>query len=165
MGLVPGNNKRNLYEIKPLFFNFHSLYRTSEISIDGAISAKNTLTLKIKKGSKGEEELPSFSKTVPKNILFSIFFPVWLGKNLHSIKLNIPKTFQTILEDGAEPSFNPVSGWVRLEKNKKITVHYRDNLSTWTIDEKGMPLSIEMPAQKTTVQKVTEKIAKEFLTE
>lgn len=157
-----GAYSENTSDLKPLIFNFHTQYRTTAMTIDGSLSDGNLMTLKIKKG---QEEGPSFKKSLPKKLILAIFFPVWLGKNLSTFKPGVNYPFKTLLEDGADPNFNPVSGWVRLEKTKKITVNYRNNLSTWTVDKKGMPLKIEMPTQKVTVQKVSEKVAKGFLVE
>lgn len=156
-------------DLTPLFFNFHSTYRTTETLIDGSIQDGKALMVKIKKGN---QELPLVKRSIPQKTFLSVFFPVWLAKNAHKLKSNQTISFKTILEDNLELGFAPVTGRIKLEKpdefanktqTKKILVDYRNMRSYWWVDQTGSYIRIEMPSQNTVVERVTKEKATQFL--
>ncbi len=166
-----GGFSKNDPDLTPLFFNFQSKYRATEIKIDGTVKDGKWLTVKIHKTG---QELPIITRTIPKKIILSIFFPVWLGKTLPSMKPGQTISFTTLLEDNLEASFNPVSGRVRLEKpddyarktsSQKLNVNYRDQQSIWYVDKKGIPLKMDLLSSKARVDRVSKETAERFLQE
>jgi hypothetical protein len=156
-------------ELKPLFFNFHSTYRTTETTIDGTVQDGRQLTVKARKGG---QELPLGKKSLPPGVILSAFFPVWLGQKLKTLKPDQSATFTGILEDGLESAFAPMPGRIRAAKPdafatknqvRKVTVNFRDMDSVWYVDERGIPARIEMPAMKAVVEKVSREKARKFL--
>ncbi|MBL7716045.1 MAG: hypothetical protein JNL01_11325 [Bdellovibrionales bacterium] len=155
-------------DLTPLVFNFQSKYRNSETKIDGSLK-DGELTVKIKKGGK---ELPLVKRTGIKNAIFSVFFPVWLGKKFNEMKVGQTLSYLTILEDNIDQNFSSISGWVRQEKDdefaiknkaKKLAVTYRDLKSTWYILPSGTPIKIHLQDANTTIERVSEKVATQFL--
>jgi hypothetical protein len=170
-----GAFSNNDASLTPLFFNFHSSYRSVETNIDGSIAAQSgggrLLSVRIRKGSR---ELPLIKKMVPPKTLFSLHFPIWLGRNIAAFKPGQVYPFQTILEDNLESEFMTVPGQVRVEPADtlaaqthtiKLTVNYHEMKSTWWVDSMGAPMRIEMPLQKTVVQRVPKEAAVKFLEE
>jgi len=159
----------NSPELIPLFFNFHSTYRTSETSIDGTVVDGKLLTVRAKQGG---SELPIVKKALTSKTFFSIFFPYWLKQHLAELKPGKTLSFRTILEDNIEQGFNTVYGSVKQEKpdafaeksgTKKFLVDYRSLRSFWWLDAEGTCLRMEMPQQKMLVQKVNKAQAQAFL--
>lgn len=161
--------------LTPLFFNFHSTYRSVETHIDGTVADQpgggRVLSVRVRKGS---NELPLIKKTVPPKTFFSLHFPVWLGRNLSSFKAGQVYPFQTVLEDNLESEFMTVPGQVRVEpadtiatqtRTTKITINYHEMKSIWWVESSGAPVRIEMPLQKTLVQRVPKESAIKFLEE
>lgn len=155
--------------LTPLFFNFHSTYRSTETNVDGSVKDGSIFSVKATRSGK---ELPVIKRSVPRKLIFSVFFPAWLSRKASSLKQNQSVSFMTILEDGIENEFATLTGTVRLEapndaskkpKTKRVVVDYRGIRSFWYLDESGWPVRIEMPEQKTVIQKTTEAEAKTFL--
>ncbi len=155
-------------ELTPLFFNFHSSYRSSETIIDGTVTNK-VLNVRIRKGSR---ELQPIKRSIQRKLIFSQHFPVWLGKHLSQFKPGAPHSFVTILEDNIDNAFASVSGLLRMEKPDdlaiklqatRLSVTFQDQPSTWWVDEMGSPYRIEIPKTQTIVERSTEKAAKAFL--
>jgi hypothetical protein len=163
-----GSFAENSPELPPLFFNFHSTYRSTETSIDGNVKDRQ-LTVRVRKG---ETEMPLIKKGVAPKAFLSELFPVWLGYHLASFKVGQVQGFQTIIEDNLEAGFGPVSGQVRVEPadefakrthTTKLLVDYQGIKSNWWVEEVGAPLRIEMPLQKIVVERVTREKAQAFL--
>jgi hypothetical protein len=156
-------------ELTPLFFNFHSTYRSVETTIDANAKDGKELTVRVRKG---ETELPIIKKSIPSKTFFSELFPVWLGYRLASFRPGQVYSFQTILEDNLEAEFGTINGQVRVEpadeialktKTTKVMVNYREMKSVWWVEPNGSPVRIEMPLQKTVVDRVSAETAKKFL--
>ena len=168
VGVFSENNP----ELSPLFFNFHSTYRTTETTIDGTVqtgTGGSILTVKVKKGG---QELPIIKKNLPSKIFFSSVFPLWLERRMSSLKPGQTQSFLTILEDSVDSGFETAFGRILVEKpdafatksgTLKITVTNHDQHSIWYVDAKGNPLRIEMPEQHAIVDRVTEAVATKFL--
>jgi hypothetical protein len=157
-------------DLTPLFFNFHSTYRTTETVIDGNVR-DHQLTVKIRKAN---TDLPLVKKNFPSKTIFSALFPVWLGFRLPVTKPGATISFLTVMEDNLETGFGTVSGQARIEppdafstssKTTRVSVNYKDLRATWYVERNGMPVRIEIPAQKAVVEKVGENDAKAFLEE
>lgn len=151
--------------LTPLFFNFHSTYRSSELTIDGTAN-QSQLTVRIKRNN---EDSPIITKSLPSKAIFSSLFPVLLKKRL--IKKEPKGSFLAILEDNETAGFSPVNGtysmtppdeFAKASNTTRIEVDFSDNKSYWYLDSKGTPVRIDMPAQKTLVERVTEAKAKAF---
>lgn len=151
--------------LTPLFFNFHSTYRTSEIMIDGTAS-DSQLKIRIKKDG---ADKPVITKVMPSKTIFSSLFPVWLRKQL--LKKQTSGSFLAVLEDNETIGFSAVNGSYKMVENDdfskssgstRIEVNFSDNKSYWYLDSDGSPIRIEMPAQKTRVERVNEAKAKSF---
>jgi hypothetical protein len=155
--------------LTPLFFNFRSAYRDSETTIDGTVGEKRSLSVRARRGG---QDLPLIQRTLPTGVMFSSHFPLWLHRRLAELKPDRWVSFATVLEDNLEAGYATMDGRVRLEKEdatarrlgaRRITVHYRDQDSVWYVDAQGVPLRIELTAQRATVERVTEKQARAFL--
>ncbi|OFZ80656.1 MAG: hypothetical protein A3K03_12065 [Bdellovibrionales bacterium RIFOXYD1_FULL_44_7] len=158
-------------DLIPLFFNFHSTYRSTETTIDGNIKDGKILTVKIRKGN---TDLPVIKRNTPGKAILSVFFPIWIGHRLAKMKQTQTLSFMTILEDNIEANFDTVHGQVRLDasddiamktKTSKLSVNYRDLRSTWYVERNGSPVRIEIPGQKTLIERTTKEIAQKFLEE
>jgi hypothetical protein len=163
-----GEFAQNEPEVTPLFFNFHSVYRTTETQIDGTVINK-LMTVKTKKGDK---ESPVLKKGISSKTILSSFFPVWLGKHATELQTKKELTFYTILEDGTDPDFSTITGKVKLlepddyavsTKTVKVQVELSDSRALWWIDASGAAVKIEMPDLKTVVEKVSKAKALHFL--
>ncbi len=155
--------------LTPMFFNFHSVYRTTETTIDGNVRDGKFLSVRIKRGG---NELPIVQRSVPSKVFFSTLFPYWLGKQLPTLKIGDIRNFETIMEDNIELGFSPMEGQIKLEKPdeiaqsgglKKVRVDSRGIRSWWWVNENGVAMRIEMPEQKTVVTRSTKEAAKKFL--
>lgn len=155
--------------LKPLFFNFHSTYRTTETNIDGTVNDKQQLSIRVKRGG---QELPVVKKVLPTKTIFSVFFPAWLQMRAAGMKPGASLPFLTILEDNIEENFATVSGRVKMEKpdefanqskTRKFMVDYRGVKTLWWLDDKGIAVKIERPEQNMVVERVSEATAKKFL--
>lgn len=156
-------------ELTPLFYNFHSTYRSVETTIDGNVKDGRELSVRIRKGT---TELPLIKKSVPPKTFFSEHFPVWLGPRLAGFKTGQVYPFQTILEDNLEADFMTINGQIRKEAaddiatkthTTKLTINYNGVDSLWWVDAKGAPVRILMPLQKTVVERVSKEVAQKFL--
>lgn len=156
-------------ELTPLFYNFHSTYRTTETRIDGTVSSAGSgriLTVKVRRG---ENELPQVRKSLSPKTLFSSLFPVWLKDRAAEMKSGQSLPFVTVIEDNVEQSFATVTGRVRREKDEpgsklsKFLVDYKGVKSFWYLDSAGVAEKIEMPAHGTLVQRVPAETAKKYL--
>ena len=156
-------------DITPLFYNFHSTYRSSETNIDGTVIEGKTLNVRIKKGG---AEMPVIKHSLPPKAIFSVFFPLWLKSRVYGPNAVKTAPFLSILEDNLEAGFLPLNGRMKVEKpdsiaqstgTTKVSVDYRNMKSTWWIDEKGSAARIEMPAQKAVIVRVSKEKAEAFL--
>jgi hypothetical protein len=156
-------------KLTPLFFNFHSIYRTTETTIDGTVKDGKFLSVRAKRGG---QDLPIVQRTIPSKVFFSVLFPYWLGKQLPTLKEGETRSFATVMEDNLELAFSPMDGLIKLEKPdeiatslhaKKIRVDSRGIRSWWWVNDLGTALRIEMPEQKVVVTRATKEIAKKFL--
>jgi hypothetical protein len=155
-------------ELSAQFFNFHSNYRASETTVDGAVK-DSIVTIRVKQGGK---DLPQIRKPMPKKAFFSTFFPVWLSQQLPSMKEGRSLSYLTIFEDNLEAGFSAVVGQVQLEKPDdyakknhahKLSVTNGNLRSTWWVDDNGSSLRIENPSQGTVVERVARAKAEAFL--
>ena len=156
--------------LTPLFFNFHSVYRTTETSIDGTVTDGKSFAARIRKG---EQELPVVKRSVPAGTIFAVFFPVWLKMNALNLKPGQNLAFRTILEDDLANSFALAPGRIQAEKpdpkakasgTRLFSVDYRDARSLWWLDDQGVVARVEMPAQRVLVERVAgEAEARRFL--
>ena len=167
LGAIAENNA----ELTPVFFNFRSSYRSVETNIDGSVGAKLQLTVKAKSG--GKERQPII-RTLPKGLFVSSMFPLWIARQLPSLKPGQSRNFMTLLEDNLELAYRNIPGTATVEqpdeiarrtKTSKVTVSYLDRKSTWWIEPSGNAVRIEMPAQKIVVERVPREQAKAFLSE
>jgi hypothetical protein len=157
-------------DLTPLFYNYRATYRSNEVTIDGNVHDGKTLVVKVKKGG---EALPTITKSISPKTFLSLFFPLWLGKQLQTAKENVTISFSTILEDNVDDGFDSTSGRVRLEKadefaksskTKKVAVDYKDDSrSYWWVDDLGSAVKIEMPDKGTVVLRTTKEKAEAFL--
>jgi hypothetical protein len=155
--------------LTPLFFNFRSTYRTTELVVDGNVKDGKTLVAKIRKGG---QSLPTVTKSIPSKTFFSVFFPVWLGKAITDLKPGRSASFMTILEDDVEHGFESESGTVRLEEpdefaqktqSKKVTIDYRSVRSMWWVDSHGAAIRTVMPETGAVIDRVSKQAAEAFL--
>lgn len=156
-------------DLKPLIYNFRSLYRTTETVIDGTVNEKNVFKVTAKQGSK---TLAPYERSLPKRLIFSTFFPIWIQRHFTAADVGKSKSIMTIYEDSYESHFETKSGNVRLEADdafakanqaKKFTATIAGQKSTWYLDSKGVPLKILMHANHVMIQKSTESKAKKYL--
>lgn len=163
--------------LKPLFFNFRSQYRASEVLIDGNVaSGSNVLTVKMRKSggpSEGTETLPGMRRTLPSTAFFEQTFPIWLGSRLKKLKPGDSMSFLSIVESDPDQGFGVEPGRVRLEQSddfalrtrtKKLTVEYRDRKTVWWVAESGQLEKLEIPSQDTVILRVPKAKAEAFLT-
>ncbi len=155
-------------ELSQLFFNFHSNYRATETTVDGAVKDQ-LVTVRVKRGN---QDLPTLRKPMPKNSFFSIFFPVWLSKQLPSMKKGKSLSYLTIFEDNLDAGFSPVNGRVELAKPDEFAIKHKAHKlivtnssmkSTWWVDDNGSSIKIDNPQQATVVERVTRAQAESFL--
>lgn len=90
--------------LKPVLFNFHRTYRSSELTIDGTLQPDGSLVVKVLKDGD-----PAIRKRLTPNAFLSSFFPVLLGNAAEKLKVNQTSGFQSILEDNEELGFTPQS--------------------------------------------------------
>ncbi len=169
LGAVSANNP----ELTPMFFNYRSVYRGTEKTMDGTLGDKDrALSVTVKAGDPKKPEAKIYKKVIPKGVIFSQFFPVWLGLKLPSLKPGKSTSFSTILEDDASNGFTPVGGNVTVESpdefakksgTTRLKVVYRGETNHWWVNDKGMAEKIEMPKSNVLVQKVTQEKAEAFL--
>lgn len=165
MGAFALNDAR----LTPLFFNFRSTYRSTETKIDGTVGKDQHLSVRVQRGG---QSMPPIRRRILDNPFFSVFFPVWIGKNLNSLPQGKTVSFSAILEDNLDTSFRSVPGNIRLDApdefakktgTKKFIVNHRDLTSVWWVKDSGMPVRIQMPSQKTLIQMVPQAEAEKFL--
>jgi hypothetical protein len=156
-------------DLTPLFFNFHSTYRGSEKTIDGTVQDGRMLVIKSSEGTAGSlKEKPLIRRSISKGIFFSSFFPVWVARQGAKLKPGHALPFSSILEDGGDnpaAPFSNASGTLKpiAGGEPRFEVDFRNQKSQWTFDAQGAPSRIVMPASRAIVERVTEKVAKQFL--
>jgi hypothetical protein len=156
--------------LTPLFFNYRATYRQNEMKIDGNIHDGKTLVVKIKKG---EETLPTVTRSIERKSFLSLFFPLWLGRQLKTAKIGTTAPFTTIFEDNVDQGFAPIVGRFRVEKSddfakqsntQKVSVEYGDNdKAIWWVEPLGAAVRIEMPDKSTIVDRVSKEKAEAYL--
>jgi hypothetical protein len=157
-------------DLTPLFYNYRATYRATEATIDGNVHDGKTLVVKVKRGT---EDIPTVTHSIPQKTFFSIFFPLWLGKQIQTAKPKASFVFNTILEDNVDQGFDTVTGRVTVEApdafsekthTKKVSVSYKDDQhSNWWVDDKGAAVKIEMESNSTVVERVSKEKAQAFL--
>ncbi len=155
-------------DLTPVFFNYHSSMKNSELTIDGTVSEGKYITTKIRKTG---VELPPSKRALPQKMIWSQFFPVWLGLKLSSLKQGQGGAFLAFAEDSADPNAGIEKGLLRLEKpddraqrtkTKRLLIDFRGNKSVWWVEPNGCVLRIELPKQNAVVQRVSQAEAKKF---
>lgn len=156
-------------DLAPMAYNFRSTFRASETTLDGTIDDQRVLNVKSKAANKPEQAL---KKQLPKNVIFSSAFPLWIGKNIDRLKPKAPVSFQAFLEDSPQEDFRVESGVVTrqepdaLAKSMKLirlSVRFRNQDSTWWVRENGDAHQIHLPAQKLWIKEVPKNVALKFL--
>ncbi|MCM2323543.1 MAG: hypothetical protein NDJ90_09810 [Oligoflexia bacterium] len=158
-----GAYAENTAALKPLFFNFHSTYRATELTIDGTVSPSGRDL--VVKARKGDRTLPVVKRGLYSKAFFSVFFPYWLGKKAPLLKPGQRESFVAIVEDQPEQALTLMDGRVKADPKEagKFHVSYRGLNSFWWLDAEGIPEKIEMPQQRMHVRRVSENEAKQFL--
>ncbi|MBC7691374.1 MAG: hypothetical protein H7222_06355 [Methylotenera sp.] len=160
---------QNDANLTPLFFNFHSTYRSTELMIDGNVQDGKILTVKVRRGDK---DLPVIKKNLPTKVFFSSLFQVWIGKHLAGLKAGASLPFLTVLEDNLDLGFSAVHGRMTVDKpdayaqktgTTRLKVEHQDKNTVWYVEPNGNPIRIEMPEQHALVERVPESVAKKFL--
>jgi len=159
-------------DLTPLFYNFHATYRESEASIDGT-AASGRLQIRIRRNG---AELPVLNRGLPGKAFFSSLFPVWMSRRLRELPAGAAESasiaFTAILEDNQDAGFPAETGrlqvatpddYAKSSKSLRVLVDFNSQKSTWYLDQSGAPVRIEIPAQNTRVERVTEKQARSFL--
>jgi hypothetical protein len=158
--------------LTPLFYNFHANYRESELNIDGSVN-QGRLQVRIKRN---QQDLPVITRGMPKNAFFSSMFPIWMSRKLQeapaSTASSLNLSFLAILEDNQDAGFSAQSGRFKVatpdEFSKStstvpIQVDFNGQKSLWYLDKKGAPIRVEIPGQRTRIERVPEKQAQAFL--
>jgi len=155
--------------LTPLFYNYRVAYKTTETQIDGTIDDKGYLNAKIRRAG---IEQPVVKKHIPTKVFFSYLFPVWLAQRHTALKANTPVSFLVLNEDQSEQQFPLVSGRVLIQpadeiakktQTQKIQVIYDEVTSYWYVQDNGIALMINRPANKTLIQKSSKEKAQSFL--
>ena len=164
-----GAISQNDAALTPLSYNFYSVFRTTQTKIDGNISPSGILKVK---GSIGTKQIPVVSRELPKGTVFSIFFPIWIRKNLSKFKVGKSMNFKSFLEDQHERGYPNEMGTVtelaqgdfaKKKNARKFSVNYSGFRSTWWVAKDGSALRIESKQQNSLVQLVSKKEAKTFI--
>lgn len=165
-----GTLSEGLPSLRPVLYNFRSTYRKTEKTIDGTIK-DDAIVTKLRTST---EQLSGPKRILPKKAIFASLFPLWLAEKIRApggIKPGKLLTFTALVEDTIETSLIE-NGRAYLQENdeianqtgtKKFKVQFRGNDALWWIKPNGMPLRIEIPAQKVIVQTSTEEEAQNFL--
>ncbi|MGK5089495.1 hypothetical protein WDW86_18240, partial [Bdellovibrionota bacterium FG-2] len=155
-------------ELTPVFFNYHSAFKNNEVTIDGTLTDGKFITTKIRKTG---VDFPPSKRALPQKMIWSQFFPVWLGLKLPSLKTGQGGAFLAFAEDNPDPNAGIEKGLLRLEKpddraqrtkTKRLVVEFRGLRSVWWVEPNGCVARIELPTQKAVVQRVPEAEAKKF---
>lgn len=157
--------------LTPLFFNYRSVYRSTETVADGQIKDGKLLEVKVKRG---DEELPLIRKAIGGNVFFSSHFPYRLGRELSSLKPKQTRAIHAILEDNIDGDYDLGTGvyWLKEQdeyskKTETFPVHVRfhNYESTWYVDKNGFAMKVEIPQRSIVIERVPEAQAKKFLSE
>jgi hypothetical protein len=159
-------------ELKPLFYNFHATYRESEVSIDGS-AANGRLQVRI---TRNGSELPVITRGLPTKAFFSSMFPIWMSRMLRNTPADQVKSmsvpFLAILEDNQDAGFSAENGRIQVmdpdefaksSGTIRVQVDFNGQRSSWYLDKGGSPVRVEIPGQKTRIERSDEKRAKAFL--
>ncbi len=158
-------------EVRPLFYNFHSNYRSTELTIDGTVENGHILAIRVRKGS---SEQPIVKKQIASGTIFSESFPAWLGFRLTTLSQASWTQFLAIDESNTDLQFRTLQGRVKLDapddyairyKTVKITLDYDGLKSSWWVDKRGVPEKMEYPATGTLITRVTKDKAQKFFGE
>ena len=156
-------------DLTPVFFNFRSLYRAAETTVDGSVTQGRTLGIRVKHNGKPK---PPYQIVLPKGLVLSVLFPVWAGRHLSELKPGKSLSFLSILENGIEEKFPVLSGNMQLEsedefsrssRTQKVRVNYGDKKTIWYLEPSGLPVRILYPEQGMRAEKTTETQARAFL--
>jgi hypothetical protein len=159
-------------DLTPLFYNFHATYRESEVSIDGS-TTNGRLQVRIRRNS---TELPVLTRGLPGKAFFSSMFPIWMSRKLLGISADQAKSvavpFLAILEDNQDSGFSAESGRIQvMEADEfakssgtiRVQVDFNGQRSSWYLDKSSSPVRVDIPGQKTRIERTDEKRAKAFL--
>lgn len=156
-------------DLTPVFFNFRSLYRAAETSIDGSAGQGRALSIRVKLNGKPK---PPLQIVAPKGVLLSVLFPVWAGQHLTEIKNGKSASFLTLFENAYEENFPVVAGTMhsapeddfsRNSRTQKVRVSYANRNTFWYLEPSGLPVRILYPDQGMRAEKTTESKARAFL--
>lgn len=158
--------------LTPLFYNFRSVYRTTETTIDGTVQPdETTLVIKTKISTPAQiQELPPVKKNLPKGAFFAQFFPHWLSQQLPQLKPGKPVSFKSFIENDVQNKFTAVAGKIRLEKpdefaqkNDAQKIHLEFNQpSDWWI-KKGVVIRMSFPQSGIEVIETTKEKAQKLI--
>jgi hypothetical protein len=159
-------------ELSPLFYNFHATYRESEVSIDGS-SSNGRLHVRIRRNN---TELPVITRGLSSKAFFSSMFPIWMSRKLLGTPADQAKStsfsFLAILEDNQDSGFSAESGRIQLVEPDefakssgtiRVQVDFNGQRSSWYLDKSSSPVRVDIPGQKTRIERTDEKRAKAFL--
>lgn len=166
-----GTLSEDLSTLKPVLYNFRSTYRKTEKTIDGTV-ADGVITAKLRTPT---EQLNSKKRSLPKDAFFASLFPLWINEKIKTQKPKPGKLipFTALVEDTIESGIVE-TGRATIEKDdafaaktqsQKLKVQFRGIEALWWIASNGMPKRIEIPAQKTVIEAVSEDTAMSFLPE
>jgi len=153
----------------PLFFNARSTYRGQETLIDGNVVDGKQFTAKTRIGS---TESPLVRLNLPPGAIFSQFFPLWLARQVSSLKGSATKSFLALLETSKDTQFRPVHGRIKLDtpddfatlsKTTKVSVTFNDQVTHWWLDSNGTMVKITKPDNGMVTEISTREKAEQFL--
>lgn len=147
-------------ELTPAFFNLFEKYRESETTTDGTFQNSNTIHITVKKLG---EKPNKIEKNTRKNSIFSLFFPLWIAKNMDSMKGSTAHSVNVFVEDGktspsrqesATATLVPQDDFAKKTDSHKFIIKFLGQESTWWLKKNGMLEKIEMPAKNAEVIRV-----------
>jgi len=147
--------------LTPVFFNLFQKYRNNETTIDGTIQNGTSLKLNIKNTN---EKSKLIEKSVRKDSIFSLFFPLWLAKRIDQFNGNTPLSVYVIIEDAKNETptqetsmatLVPQDDFAKKTDTYKFIIKFLGQQSTWWIKKNGLVEKISMPNKNAEVIKVS----------
>ncbi len=159
-------------ELRPDSFNFIQTSKDPLLSlfITGNYKPDQSALIVVKRGASQDATEIKIQKH-QKGTFLEVFFPLWLSRELKSLRQGQSVGFDTIFEDDLEGKFKSQRGMVRLDasddyakKNnaKKITVNLRSIPTVWWVDSDGHALKIENPSKNSIAERVPKEKALRF---
>lgn len=159
---MEGAFAENNETLRPKFFNLSRSFQGSTLQVDGTLQGRE-LMIKVRSGGTSADR-PVSRVVVRPGMILNAFFPVWL--RLHHATLDSKKGIhvQTLPEDDPQMTFRPVTARVkRSPKGGRVfDVDYRGLKSRWTLDEDGVPKTIEFQSLSAIAQRVSPQEAAQF---